>query len=157
MDFVKDLVRIPKNLLQQTHALQIWSPKEMTERQNWIQEKFTFLKMPIRCKGLSKSSGCTSQVQGTSAYVASAHNISSGSTNTDSMEISMRSDTSIQPLVTSPSTVFGHSSVNQQVMDHFAQMKTMLSSVLWARQEIIRTAFCNSLASEVEALEDRDF
>ena len=33
------------------------APKEMTERQNWIQNKFNFLKMNIRCKELSKSSG----------------------------------------------------------------------------------------------------
>ena len=69
----------------------------------------------------------------------------------------MRSDTTILPSVTSPSTVCGRSMVNQQVMDQFAQMKTMLSSFLRPRKETTRTAFCNYLASEVEALEDRDF
>ena len=49
------------------------------------------------------------------------------------------------------------STVDQPVMDHFAQMKTMLSSFLGPRQETTRTAFCNYLASEVEALEERDF
>ena len=57
----------------------------------------------------------------------------------------------------SPSTFSGHSSVDQQVMDQFAQMQTMLSSYLWQRQETTRTAFCNSLTSTVEALEERDF
>ena len=42
-------------------------------------------------------------------------------------------------------------------MDHFAQMITMVSSFLWPKQETTRTAFCNYLASEVEALKDKDF
>ena len=44
----------------------------------------------------------------------------------------------------------------QQVMGHFGQMKTMLVSFLGPRKETIRTAMCNYLASEVEALEERD-
>ena len=67
----------------------------------------------------------------------------------------MRSDTTIQPTVTSLSAVSQRSSVDQKFMDQFAQMKTMLSSFLGPRQETTRTAFY--LASEVEALEDRDF
>ena len=35
--------------------------------------------------------------------------------------------------------------------------KTMLSSFLTPRQETTRTVFCNYMASEVEALEDKDF
>ena len=42
-------------------------------------------------------------------------------------------------------------------MDQFAEMKTMLSTFLGPRQETRRTAFCSYLASEVEALGDRDF
>ena len=60
----------------------------------------------------------------------------------------MRSDTTIQSSV---------SSVDQQDMDQFAQMRTMLSSFIGPKQETTRTAFCNYLASEVEALEDKDF
>ena len=41
-------------------------------------------------------------------------------------------------------------------MDQFVQMKTMLSSFLPPRQET-RTAFCTYMASQVEALEDREF
>ena len=33
------------------------APKEIMERQNWSQDKFNFLKMHIRWKELSKSSG----------------------------------------------------------------------------------------------------
>ena len=71
----------------------------------------------------------------------------------DSIQISMQSDTMIQPSVTSTSAVSKHSSVGQQVMDQFAQMKTMLSSFLRPSQETTRTAFCNYM----EALEDRYF
>ena len=65
------------------------------------------------------------------------HDISRGSTDPDSMEIS--------------------STVDQQVTDQFAKIKTMLSSFLGPRQETTRTAFCNYLESEVKALEERDF
>ena len=42
---VQDLVRISKYSLQQTCAVQVsHAPKEMTQRQNWIQEKFNSLK-----------------------------------------------------------------------------------------------------------------
>ena len=52
---------------------------------------------------------------------------------------------------------FEHSSVDHQVMDQFAQMRTMLSSFLGQKQETTRTAFCNNLVLEVEGLEDKDF
>ena len=94
------------------------APKEMTERQNWIQNKFNFLKMNIRCKELSKSSGFKSLAWGTSETGASAHDISRGSTKTDSL--SMWSNTTIQPLVTNQSTVSGCFLVNQQIMDQFS-------------------------------------
>ena len=51
------------------------APKEMTERQNWIQDKFNFLQTHIRCKGLSKSSPFKSPAQAASASITSAHNI----------------------------------------------------------------------------------
>ena len=66
---------------------------------------------------------------------------------------SMRSDITIQPSVTNPSSVSQCSTVDEQVM----KQKTVLSSFLGRRQESTRTAFCNYLASEDEVLEDRDF
>ena len=69
----------------------------------------------------------------------------------------MSSETTIQPSVASPSAVFQCSTVSQQVSDQFTEMKTILSSFIRPRQETTRTAFCNFLASEVEALEKRDF
>ena len=50
-------------------------------------------------------------------FTASAHHLSRGSTNMDSMEISMHSDKTIQHSVTSPSEVSERSSVEQQVME----------------------------------------
>ena len=50
-----------------------------------------------------------------------------------------------------------HSLVDQQVMDKFVQMKIMLSVFLGPRQESTRTAFCNCLTSELEALEGSGF
>ena len=75
----------------------------MTERQNWIHDKFNFLKTYIRPKGLSKSLGFKSPVRGASASAASAQGIFRGSTNMNSMEISMQSDNTQRPSVASSS------------------------------------------------------
>ena len=71
----------------------------------------------------------------------------------------MRStDTTLQPQqVMRPTAALGCSSVDQQVMDQFTQMRSMLSSFLGQKQETTCTAFCNYLASEVEVLEEKDF
>ena len=84
------------------------------------------------------------QVPGPNALAASAHNISRGSTNTDSIEISMWStDTTLEPqLAISPIVASGNSSVDQQVMDQFTQIRSMLSSFLRQKQETTHTAFC---------------
>ena len=130
--------------------------KEKMECQNWIQDKFGYLKLHIRWKGLSKLSGVRSQVRGVSA---SAHGISRASTDMDSMEISMRStDTTLHPQqITSPTAASGCCSVDQQVMDQLTQMSAMLSLFLVQKQETTHTAFCNYLALEVEGLEGKDF
>ena len=94
-------------------------PEEMMERRNWIQVKFHFLKLHIRCKGLNKLSGFKSQALEASASAASALNISRASTDTNSMKISRQPNTTIQPSVTSPSAVSACSSINQQVIDQF--------------------------------------
>ena len=51
------------------------APKGMTG-QNWIQDKFNFLKTHFRCKGLSKSSHFKSPAQAANSSTASVHNIS---------------------------------------------------------------------------------
>ena len=129
------------------------APEDIMQCQNWIQNKFGFLRSHIRCKGLSKSSDFTSQARGASASATSAHNISRASTDPESMDISMRStDTTLQPQqVTHPTAASGCSSVDQQAMDQFTQMRTMLSSFHRQKQETTtHTAFCNYLVSEVE-------
>ena len=93
----------------------------MTERQLDSE-----LKTHTRRKGLGKSSGFKSRAQGASATTASAQ-ITRGCTDTDSMEMSMWSETTQPPLIASPSVVSQHSTFNQQVMDQFTQMPTMLS------------------------------
>ena len=118
-----------------THSKSGQASKEMMERQNWIQDKFNFLKMHIRCKGLSKSSDFKSEARGASASAASAHGISRASTDMDSMDISMRLDTTIQPSVTGPSAVSSSSLVNQKVMDQFVQIRTMLLSFFGPKHE----------------------
>ena len=131
----------------------------MTESQNWIQDKFNFLKTHIRRKGLSKSSCFKSPQRGASASAASAHDISLGSMDTDSMDTSIRSVTTHHPSIcstASSSLLSQPSSVDQQVMDKFSKMKTMLTSPRGPKQETTRTAFWKYLASEVENLEERD-
>ena len=71
--------------------------------------------------------------------------------------MSMPSDPTQHPSIASLSLVSQSSTVNLQVMDQFAQMKTMLSSFLGPRQGTKRTAFCNYLVSKVEAFEEREF
>ena len=76
------------------------APKEIAERQNWLQDKFNLIKDPHQ-KGLSKSSGFKSPQRGASTSAASAHDILRWSTDTDSMKISIHSDTTHQPSICS--------------------------------------------------------
>ena len=132
----------------------------MTESQSWIQDKLGFLRSHIRCKGLNKPSTFKLETRGASASGTTAHDISRASTDTDSMEISMRStDTTLQPQhVRSPTATSGHSLVDQQVMDQFTHMRSMLALFIGQRKATTtRSAFCNYLALEVEGLEEKDF
>ena len=72
----------------------------------------------------------------------------------------MRStDTMLQPQqVTSPTSASRCSLDDQQDIDQFTQMRTMLSSFLRQKQETTtHTAFCNYLVLEVKGLEEREF
>ena len=60
--------------------------------------------------------------------------------------------------VMSPTVASESSLVNQQIMDQFTKMRTIVSSFLWQKQEkTICTTFCNYLMSEVEGLQYKDF
>ena len=107
------------------------SVQDLLQIQNWTSDA-------CDSENLRASS---SPAQRASTSCALAHDISRGSTDKDSMEISMQSDTIIHSSVTSPNVVSQHSTVDQLVMDQFAEMKTMLSSFLGPRQGTIRTAF----------------
>ena len=140
-----------------THSKSGQAPKKITETQNWIQDKFTYLKSHIRRKGLGKNTVFKSPQRGASASAASAHDISCGCTETESMQISIHSDKTHQPSIATPSVVSQPSSVDQQVMDKFTQMTTMSTFFLGPSQETTRLTFCKNMASEVEKLEERDF
>ena len=88
------------------------APKEMMEHQTCILDKLGFLRLHIRCKGLSKLSAFKFQARGVSASAIA-------STDTDSMDISMQStDSMLQPQqVRSPTAASGRSLVDQQVMN----------------------------------------
>ena len=83
------------------------------------------------------------RIGGARESAASAHAISRASTNMDSIEVSMCSNITQKPFNASPTVVSQCSSVDQQVMDQFAQMKTMLSPFLKPNWQTTRIAFCN--------------
>ena len=61
-----------------THSKSGHAPKDMTEKENWIQDKFNFLKIQVRGKELGKSSAFKSPAGGAIATIALAHDISRG-------------------------------------------------------------------------------
>ena len=89
------------------------------------------------------------------------------------MEISMASDVTFQPSTTSPSNRPAYvttTTAEDQVLDQFMQMRSMISSFLGAQQESatvilqlsllyrnLRQSFCNYLYSVIEHLEEHDF
>ena len=72
---------------------------------------------------------------------------------------SVSTDTTLQPQqVTNNTATLGLSSLDQQVMHQFTQMRSLLSSFLRQKQEpATHTAFCNYLALQVEGLQVKDF
>ena len=94
------------------------------ERQNWIQDKFNSLKTHIRKTFLSKSSGFKSPQRGGSESAASAYNISRASTDTVWRPASTLGQHSSRQSSALPVLVFQPSSVDQQVMYKFGQIKT---------------------------------
>ena len=103
-----------------------------TERQTWLRDSFSFLRGHIRRTGMSKSplrpSGAT-----TTASVPDT------SRETESeMEISMASDVTHQLLTTSPShrsAAVTTTTTEDPGLDHFQQMRSMISSFLGERQD----------------------
>ena len=126
----------PKDSLWKLNTIQVWPGSQGNVREVYRTGFRTNLI-------LSKSSGFKSAQTRASAYATSAHDISRGSTDTNNMETSIHSRHQPSICSTSSTSVFPQpSSVNQRVMDQFAQMETMLTSSLGPRQETTRTAFC---------------
>ena len=80
------------------------------------------------------------------------------------MEFSIASDVTHQPSSTSPKRrqppVATTTTSLDPVLDHFQQVRSMISTFLGARQDPTvspRQLFCNHLYSEIENLEERDF
>ena len=73
-----DLQRTRYGKLTQSKSGQ--APKEVTERQTWIQGKLGFLRSHIRCKWVSKSLVFKSQARGASASATTARDMSRAST-----------------------------------------------------------------------------
>ena len=80
------------------------------------------------------------------------------------MEISIASDATHQPSSTSPKRrqppVATTTTSADPVLDQFQQMRSMISTLLGARQDPTpspRQSFCNYLHPEIEHLEERDF
>ena len=84
-------------------------------------------------------------MQGASATTAVAHYLSRGSADIDSMEMSMRSDTTQQPSIASPRPT-GHGPVctdkNHAVIFSRAKPGEHQNSLLQTKQETTSTAFC---------------
>ena len=79
------------------------------------------------------------------------------------MEISMASDVTHQPLITSPShrpSAVSTTTTEHPVLDQFQQKSSTISSFFGAQQDSTPTPqqlFCNYLYSENEHLKERDF
>ena len=99
------------------------APQEMTE---WIQDKYNFLKTGQDSTNLQPSSSWSNEP----VQLQPQHEISRGSTYTNSMEMSMQSDTTQQPRY-----IFQCSTVDQPAMDQLALMKSEDHAVVfsWAK------------------------
>ena len=116
------------------------APTQMTERQNWIQDTFNFLKTHIRPEGLSN-------LQLSSPWPKEPVHLLPQHTTSPEVQLTWivwRSTCDHTPQYSLQlQASFPVFNSHPQVKDQFAQMETMLSSFLWPRQKTIRTAFCN--------------
>ena len=101
---------------------------------HWSHNKFQFLKSHIRRKDLSKSSRFNALERGVSATSSTTtHDVSQRSTDTNSIEKRIRSDSIHQPPIATTvrmSAVLQPSSVDQQILEQFSKMTTVLTP--WA-------------------------
>ena len=121
---VQYLVRIPKESLQKTHTVQVWPGSQGNDRGR------TRLRINLTSSRHTSDTRDSANLQPSSpqpeepVHLLPHHTTSPAVLTRCKMEISMRSDTTLQPSVTSSSVVSQCSTVNQQVMNQFARMKT---------------------------------
>ena len=96
------------------------APRKMTKRQSWVYQQMGFLKTHIRRKGASRSSGFEASRN------TSKQDESCGSTtDTEHLESSVLRESRSQPMFTSTPV-----STDSKILEHFDQMRTLISGFL---------------------------
>ena len=122
------------------------APREMTKRQSWVYQQMGFLKIHIRRKGASRSSGFKASPN------TSKQDESCGSTtDTEYLESSvLRESRSRQPIFTSTPV-----STDSKILEYFDQMRTLISGFL--QQKSDRQPFFDYVASEADKMTQEEF
>ena len=117
----------------------------MTKRQSWVYQQMGFLKIHIRQKGASRSSGFEASPN------TSKQDESSGSTtDTEHLESSVLRESRSQPKFTSTPV-----SIDSKILEHFDQMRTLISGFLQRKSD--RQPFFDYMASEAEKMTQEEF
>ena len=121
------------------------APREMTKRQSWVYQQMGFLKTHIRRKGANRSSGFEASPN------TSRQDESRGSTtDTEHLESSVLRERS-QSIITSTPV----STTDSKILEHFEQMKTLISGFL--QQKSDRQPFFDYVASEAKKMTQEEF
>ena len=101
------------------------APREMTKRQSWVYQQIGFLKTHIRRKGASRSSGFEASPN------TSKQDESRGSTtDTEHLESSVLRESRSQPMFISTPV-----STDSKILEHFDQMRTLISGFLQQKSD----------------------
>ena len=118
------------------------APREMTKRQPYVYQQMGFLKIHIRCKGASRRSGFEASPN------TSKQDKSRGSaTDKEHLESSVLRESKSQPIFTV--------SADSKILQHFDQMRTLISGFL--QQKSDRQPFFDYVSSETEKMTQEEF
>ena len=121
------------------------APREMTKRQSWVYQQMGFLKTHIRRKGANRSSGFEASPN------TSRQDESRGSTNdTEHLESSVLRERSQSVITSTPI-----STTDSKILEHFEQMRTLISGFL--QQKSDRQPFFDYVALEAEKMSQEEF
>ena len=121
------------------------APREMTKRQSWVYQQMGFLKTHIRRKGANRSSGFEASPN------TSRQDESGGSTtDTEHLESSVLRERS-QSIITSTPV----STTDSKILEHFEQMRTVISGFLHQKSD--KQPFFDCVASEAEKMTEEEF